>query len=66
MPEHGQQMRVGGGMAQLVPQQVEHSRRTLRIDVLFVVPSGQLPLVLRSHHLEELDMTVEGLILVFT
>lgn len=59
-------MRVGSGVAELPPQQLEHGGGTLRVHVLLVEPPRQLALVLVANHLEELDVTVQGLVFVFT
>lgn len=66
MFQHGQEVGVSSGVAEFPPQQFEHSGSTLRVDVLLIEPSCKFPLIFVSNHLEELDVPVEGLVLVFS
>lgn len=52
-------------MAELPPQQLEHGGGALSVDVCVFVSSPQFPFILTTDQLEEFDVTVEGLVLVF-
>lgn len=64
MFEQAEKMRIGGGVTELSSQEIEHRGRALRVYVLFLELPGKLLLVLVSHHLEEVKMPVERLVLV--
>lgn len=58
------EVRIRSGVAQLPPEQVEYGSGALSVDMLFLKLPGQLLLVLVPHHLEKVQVSVQGLVLV--
>jgi hypothetical protein len=44
--------------------EIEHGRGALRVDVLFIVSSRQFLFVFVPDHLEEVDVSIQGFVLV--
>jgi len=64
MLEQAEKVRIGGGMTELPSQKIEHSAGAFGVYVfLFELPS-ELLFILIAHHLEEIEMPVERLVLV--
>lgn len=66
MFQQAQEMRISGSVAELPPQQIEHRGGALRVHVFLLELPRQLLLVLVPHHLEEIQMPVQGLVLVLS
>lgn len=57
-------MRIGRSVTEFPSQKIEHGSRALSIYVLLLELPGKLLLILVTHHLEEVEMPVESLVLV--
>lgn len=59
-------MRISGSVAEFPSQEVEHGGSALGVHVLLLELPGELLLVLVPYHFEEIEMSVERLVLVLS
>lgn len=64
MLEEAEKMWIGSSVTELPSQEIEHGGRALGVDVFLLELPGEFLLVLVAHHLEEVEMPVERLVLV--
>lgn len=66
MLQHLQQVRVRSRVTDLTTQQLEHGAGALSVHVLFVIPAAKFLLVFVADHLKEVNVSVQGLVLIFS